>query len=179
MIDAPCGAMAWMPLLLKNLSVKFDKKFSYFGIDIVQSIINTSIHRYSNYSDQWKFSVLDFSEQKLPDNYDLIFSRDALMHLSFKRIINALKLFSSVKGAKYLLVSSYVKKIDRNENIIDGDGFQFDAIKPPFNLVNYTAIYSEDIQDDPKYLVLYDIPNYLSKVDFHKMHLDAKSHKFY
>ena len=78
MIDAPCGAMIWMPYLLTNLSSKFERKFRFFGVDIVEMIINASIKRFSNYSDptsstasfqnytdEWRFAVFDFTEEML------------------------------------------------------------------------------------------------------------------
>ena len=192
MIDAPCGSMVWMPYLLTNLSVKYDKKFRFYGVDIVESIINASIIHfanytdpnvslnstepkiYKNYSDQWKFSVLDFTSQNLPDNYELIFTRDALMHLPFKKIVGALRVFASVKGAKYLLAGSYVKSGYPNRNINIGEWFEIDLLKPPFNLKNYTELFNE--VHDNKHLILYDIPNYLSKIDFDKLLVDCEKH---
>jgi hypothetical protein len=64
----------------------------------------------------------------LPSNYDLIFSKDALQHIQIEKIIDELKKFSKTKGAKYLLVGSYLKN---NENKIISNYF-------PINLTNHT-----------------------------------------
>lgn len=172
MIDAPCGAMLWMPLLLKNLS----EQFSYHGLDIVESIINASKIRYSSHSN-WKFSFIDFSSQALPNdkNYELIFSRDALQHLSYDKIINALENFSQTSNVKYLLVGTY-KNADQNKNIGPGGVFLINLFKKPFELTNYVDIYEEkfDTIEGTKFLVLYDVQNYLKKVDFNEMRRKAQ-----
>ena len=165
MVDAPCGAMMWMPLLLANLSLETNKHFKYHGIDVVESVINASKIRFANFSEEWKFSVVDFSQQNIPENYDLIFSRDALQHLPLDKVINALEIFSKSKGSKYLAVGSYVKSTLPNNNIKVGSYFPVNLFKPPFNLTEYIEILDEQTPD-LKHLILYDIPGYLSKVDF-------------
>lgn len=77
--------------------------------------------------------------------------------------MNSLKAFSRVKGAKYLLVGSFLGKHGHNENIEIGQYFPINLINPPFNLKNYIRIYNEN---EPKSLILYDIPNYLKNVNF-------------
>lgn len=170
MIDAPCGAMLWMPLLLKNLSLT-QNEFYYHGIDIVESIINTSRVNYSNESN-WKFSYLDFTSQKLPQDYqyELIFSRDALQHLSYDKVINALENFANTPNVKYLLVGTY-KNMDKNKNIKPGDAFLINLFKHPFFLEKYLDLFEErkDGNENTKFLVLYDVQNYLKNIDFNEM----------
>jgi hypothetical protein len=173
MVDAPCGAMMWMPLLLANLSLETNKQFRYHGIDVVESVINASKIRFSNFSEEWKFSVIDFSQQNIPDNYELIFSRDALQHLPLEKVINALEMFSISKGSKYLAVGSYVKSTSPNNNIKVGAYFPVNLLKPPFNLTEFVEIIDEKTPD-LKYLILYDIPGYLSKVDFNLIRKESK-----
>ena len=81
MLDAPCGSFNWMPLLLRNLT----KPVRYHGVDVVESLITNAKQKYSNESN-WEFSVCDFSAEDLPNGYDLIFSRDALQHLSYEKV---------------------------------------------------------------------------------------------
>ena len=164
MVDAPCGAMMWMPLLLANLSLETNKHFKYHGIDVVESVINASKNRFANFSEEWKFSVVDFSQQNIPENYDLIFSRDALQHLPLDKVINALEIFSKSKGSKYLAVGSYVKS-SSNKNIKVGEYFPIDLTRAPFNLGQYIELIDEKTKD-LKHIVLYDIPGYLSKIDY-------------
>jgi hypothetical protein len=168
MLDAPCGAMVWIPILLRRLSVETNRTFRYHGVDIVESVVNASIQKFQNYSDEWQFSTLDFTQQELPDDYELIFSRDALQHLSYDKIVGALRGFSKVKGAQHLLVGSYM--VEKNRNIRVGDCFYINLMKPPFSLTQYIEIISENVKDETvKHLILYDIPNYLSKVNFDLM----------
>jgi len=81
MLDAPCGSFLWMPLMLRNLT----KPVRYHGVDVVESLITNAKQKYSNESD-WEFSVCDFSAEDLPNGYELIFSRDALQHLSYEKV---------------------------------------------------------------------------------------------
>jgi hypothetical protein len=91
MLDAPCGSFLWMPLMLRNVSAKLAAekgiRFKYHGVDVVEKVINESKARYANETRDWEFSVCDFSQQDLPNGYELIFSRDALQHLSYEKVI--------------------------------------------------------------------------------------------
>ena len=168
MLDAPCGSMKWMPLLLTNLSLETNHKFKYCGVDVVESVINKSLYRFKNFSDEWSFKVVDLTEQPLPENYELLFSRDALQHLPYVKVVRALKSFSRTKGAKYLAVGSYPSRQEKNKNIAVGDFFWIDLTTSPFNLKQYVEILDERTPDYKK-LIVYDIQNYLSKIDFDQM----------
>lgn len=82
-----------------------------------------------------------------------------------------MKAFSRVKGAKYLLVGSYLGSHGQNRNIQVGHFFQINLMDAPFNLTQHLRIYNEykDKEQEPKSLILYDIPNYLSKINFDHM----------
>ena len=170
LVDAPCGSFAWMPLLLKNITNEISD-FKYYGVDVVESIINSSKMKYSNRTN-WKFDVLDITSHKLPSGYDLIFSRDALQHLPLIKVADALKMISISNDSKYFLVGSYVKN-GKNTNIRIGDYFSIDLTKYPFNLNNYIDIFAE-MTFDQKHLVLYDIQNYLRNVDFNLIYSNIK-----
>lgn len=89
MLDAPCGSFLWMSIVMKNVTAEFrnrGERFRYHGVDVVTDLINTVREKYANLSEDLEFSVCDFSRQDLPQNYDLIFSRDALMHLSYEKV---------------------------------------------------------------------------------------------
>jgi hypothetical protein len=105
-LDAPCGAMAWMPLLLRNLTQQITN-FKYHGIDVVESVIDSLKIKYNNETN-WLFSLHDVTRQPLPPNYDLITSRDALQHLPLDYCVDALKAYSRTIGARYLLIGSYI-----------------------------------------------------------------------
>jgi hypothetical protein len=166
LLDAPCGSMAWMPYLIENITHDIPI-FRYHGVDVVESIINSSKAKYSNKTN-WKLEVLDITSQELPDGYDLIFSRDALQHLSLVKVIDSLKLISRTQGSRYLLVGSYLKT-GQNKNIEIGDYFPIDLTKPPFNLNKYLEIFDEKTYEF-KHLILYDIKNYLRFVNFDQMY---------
>lgn len=92
MLDAPCGSFHWMPLFLRNVSTDYKregKRFRYHGVDVVESVIKASKAKYSNEND-WMFSVCDISTDCLPNGYDLVFSRDSLMHLSYEKVLISL-----------------------------------------------------------------------------------------
>ena len=174
-IDAPCGGMAWMPSCLrkianvtsKKISFFGRKKFKYLGVDIVDSLINASRSKYSATEPNWSFLAADFGQPgSLPDNYDLVFSRDALQHLPYKKIFAALRTFASLKKTKYLLVGSYLDSPTINQNIEAGSYFDIDLTKSPFNLKRYIKVYKENPTNPQKYLILYDIQKYLKNINF-------------
>ena len=89
MLDAPCGSFHSMPQFLRNVSTDFKrqgKRFRYHGVEVVGSVIKSSKAKYSNEND-WMFSVCDISTDCLPNGYNLVFSRDSLMHLSYEKVL--------------------------------------------------------------------------------------------
>ena len=87
-----------------------------------------------------------------------------------------MRAYSRVKGAKYLLVGSYLDNWKNNE-IAVGSTFLINLIEAPFNLNQYVEIFKEEANDTvQKSLILYDIPNYLNKIDFQmlKFNLNIK-----
>lgn len=61
-----------------------------------------------------------------------------------------------------------------NKNIAIGDYYAINLKLPPFSLTQYVEIFHEN---DDKYLILYDIQNYLSKIDFDLMKNNVKMFK--
>jgi len=163
-----------MPELLKNLT-SLNEDFKYHGLDMVEETISKSNEKYITKYKNWKFTLFDLKKGILPNDYDLIVSRsdlivsrDALQHLSLYYVYQMLKSFADVNNAKYLLVGSYLDDIQNKNN------FLINLSKPPFNLDQYIEIFKEKNDDlDQKYLILYDIPNYLSKVNFEKIKTDV------
>jgi len=161
-----------MPEILKNLTAS-NNDFNYHGLDIVEETINNSNEKYKKKYKNWKFTLLDLTNGNFPNDYELIISRDALQHLVLFNVYQVLKSFANVKNAKYLLVGSYLNST-RNRNIVAGDYFSINLFKPPFNLNQYVEIFKEKNDNlYQKYLILYDIPNYLRKIDFEKMKIDV------
>ena len=96
MLDIPCGDFNWM----KHVDLSDIK---YIGADIVDELILKNQKRYvqSNIS----FQVLDIIKDTLP-KVDLILCRDCLVHLSYNKILKALKNIKS-SGSKYLLTTTF------------------------------------------------------------------------
>ena len=164
-LDAPCGSMSWIPLLLTNISSEIPN-FKYHGVDVVNSIIAKSQEKYQHMAPLWRMSTIEISREPLPTGYDLIFSRDALQHLPLLLVIDCLENFARTNRSKYLLVGSYYTYSD-NRNIEIGDYFPINLFTWPFYLTKYIQIFNE--RYGSKYLYMYDIPNYLRNVDFQEM----------
>jgi hypothetical protein len=107
-LDIPCGDFNWMQYV--DL-----EKVRYIGGDIVESLIDSNRKQYSN--DNREFLVTDLTNDKLP-KVDVVFSRDCLVHLSYKDIYKALKRIKESESTYVLLTSFYNCK--KNRNIITG-----------------------------------------------------------
>jgi hypothetical protein len=173
MLDAPCGSGLWMEHLLKNITL-IQRNFRYLGVDIVDTLIDELNIKFRK-ANKIKFLAADFTQPLVDPNqiisYELILSRDGFQHLPLSKIVDALYNFSNLKRARYLLVSSYLKN-NLNKNIRIGDYFPINLTVHPFNMTGYISIFKEinaKMNDDQKYLLLYDIPNYLAKLDFDKI----------
>jgi hypothetical protein len=108
-VDAPCGAMVWMPVLLAKLRASVPC-LRYTGVDIVRPVIAANVARFAR--EPWmSFAVADFTVEDLPTPpRSVIFCRDALQHLSMPQIFAALRhMASSLRGdaGRFLLVGSY------------------------------------------------------------------------
>ena len=175
LLDAPCGAMAWMPLTLTKLAAKIPC-FQYTGMDVVRSVIKSNL---KNYKDEphMGFVVGDFTVDRLPRHPDLIFCRDALQHLGLRHVMSALQNFATALDGdenRYLLVGSYEN--GTNRNIFDGDFFQINLRRPPFQL-NPTESFFESIRlrrRHPKELLLFS-GRQLSEVNFTSMIANASA----
>lgn len=176
MVDAPCGGMYWMPTLLRDLRDDFPD-FSFLGVDIVRSVIQANQAKFANES--WmQFDVLDFTQNAVPDDVQLIHCRDALQHLPTEKAIDAMELFSKSK-ARFLLVGSYFGVDNTNRRINAGEYYDINLTLEPFSLTGYQHVYHEHTQElipaPDKHLLLYSI-SYLRGINFDA--LRAKVSKF-
>ena len=89
LLDAPCGAMAWMPLVVERVR-KLNKNFQYYGVDVVPTVVAKNKARFKG-SNYYQFKQADISKEKLPSGYKMILSRDALQHLSYELIVPILE----------------------------------------------------------------------------------------
>lgn len=99
-LDIPCGDLEWMSTV--NLS-----RVKYIGGDVAPSLIGYLQSKYKTK----EFRVLDITEDALP-RVDLVFCRDLFVHLSNRKINQAIENIKS-SGSKYLATTSF---INRSEN---------------------------------------------------------------
>lgn len=166
MIDASCGKMNWMPLVLQN----FDTNINYLGLDVVEDVIKYVRFKHQNQlfsKIRYEFKQFDITREIVPSGYDLIHCRDTLQHLSYSMIVSALENFSRSEF-RFILIGSYNNNHE-NRNILIGDCFSINLLDPPFSLPLPQEILSEKTKlysDEPeKFYLVYNQEVYKS-IDF-------------
>lgn len=96
LLDVPCGDQNW----IKRIDLSFLK---YTGGDIVSNLVKKNNEIYS--SESKSFVEIDIVKS-IPENHELIFCRDLLVHLDTKSIYAAL-FNMKASGAKYLLTTTF------------------------------------------------------------------------
>jgi hypothetical protein len=103
---------------------------NYIGGDIVDEIIKQNREKYE--TNNKRFIVIDLIKDSLPKS-DVIFVRDCFVHLSYKKILEAIENIKK-SGSKYLLTTTFTE-IKKNYDIITGDwrplNFQIEPFKFP------------------------------------------------
>jgi hypothetical protein len=134
-IDAPCGACKWTSVWLHELADR-KVKLNYYGIDIC----DIAIQRASNNLEPLrKYHEINLvcdevgTFDKYPKHSDLVICRDALQHLSMRVIYSILEKFASI-DARWYIIGSYPLSNKANINITNGDYFDIDLQKAPFNM---------------------------------------------
>lgn len=156
MIDAPCGDFYWMKEISSELEDILNK---YEGYDIVEEIVNLNTSLYA--SEKLYFKVCDITSDLIP-KADLIFTRDCLVHLSFKNIHNVIKNYKKA-GIKYLLTTTFTNRTN-NFDIENGEWRPLNLEKPPFNFPKPILIINENCTEEngiysDKCLALWEINN--------------------
>jgi hypothetical protein len=129
MLDAPCGSFLWMPAVVAAAR-RHNSGFSYTGLDVVQSVIAGHAAKHANAS-HLRFGTADLAadvadeaaEGPLPRGMDLVFTRDALQHLSEPQIRAVLRNVARA-APRFFMVGSYLH--GRNVGIQTGDFFPID-----------------------------------------------------
>lgn len=98
-VDAPCGDLNW----IKHLDLG---KVKYYGVDVVQTLIDKNMSELSTKSRT--FICADLINY-VPPKVDLILCRDCLVHLTFE---DAKKVILNFKksGSKYLLTTTFPQR---------------------------------------------------------------------
>ena len=120
LLDAPCGDFNWM----RQVDLR---GIDYTGVDIVSGIIQRNQELYG--SPYITFAVVDITRGPLP-RADVILCRDALDHLSLRRVRRAIANFKS-SGSRYLLATTHPSV--QNTDIRNGQWRPLDLTKPPFS----------------------------------------------
>lgn len=165
LLDAPCGAVSdsWTQTLLMKMRIELPC-FRYHGVDVVSTVIEKNTKAFESYP--WiSFTAADISSSaiRLPQNFDLILSRDALQHLPYSSIAGALNNYCKSK-AMYLLVGSYIDITDKNKDLAEPGGcFEINLLVSPFNFPQPLEIFAEKAKESQrelfptKYLLLYSL----------------------
>jgi glycosyltransferase involved in cell wall biosynthesis len=132
-LDAPCGDFYWMKETNLN-------GIQYIGVDIVEAMIEK--HKKQFCSPFHTFLCLNLATDILP-NAELIFSRDCLVHLTFKEALQIIANFKK-SGAKYLLTTTFVNRTINND-LVGKDGFwrPLNMCLAPFNFPEPLLIVNE------------------------------------
>ena len=102
-LDVPCGDLSWMKEILHIPD-------SYTGADIAKAAIKSNKRQFKNHN----FIVMDVVKET-PHTYDLIISRDLLVHLPLSECLQVLANFCR-SNSRYLLTTSFLDRIT-NEDI--------------------------------------------------------------
>ena len=130
MIDAPCGDLHWMKLILEEMGIR------YVGGDIVPEVVEMA-RANNSYADA-TFVDFDIIESPFPD-VDLWLCRDVLFHFSFRDLKRALDNFAR-SNVPYVLVTSHIGDNVNNRAIVTGDFRQLNLFKAPFQLQESAVI---------------------------------------
>jgi hypothetical protein len=105
LVDAACGDMAWMPLLLEELADEKGYLLSYIGVEIVRDLVekNTAACGGSDRI-EYRFLHRDLTKHP-PPRGDLIFCKDLVNHLVFDDVWRLLDGFNR-SGSRFLLITS-------------------------------------------------------------------------
>ena len=148
--DVPCGDFNWMRLV--NL-----ENCNYIGGDIVNLIVEKNNKKFRNK----KRSFINFNMiNDVPPKVDLIFCRDALIHLSNSSSLQVLKNFKK-SGSRFLLTTHFPNE-KQNIFIVNGMFRRINLEIKPFNFPIPIETFLENKLEgsiQKKYLALWDLNN--------------------
>lgn len=137
--------MEWQAPLLYQLRMEVPN-IRYLGIDVVSSVIHSNRALFAGTEAWTSFTAAELSSYLLPRGYDLLLSRDALMHNTFESIAAILRSFA-LSQTRYFLLGSYVG--GRNYRICTGGWFPIDLALPPFSLTPTRVFYEGSLESGP------------------------------
>lgn len=158
LLDAPCGDFNWAAPLA-------DVVDSYIGVDVVPALILSNERRWA--APHRQFLCRDIVSERLPAA-DLVFCRDALVHLGSADILLAIANLRKT-GAMHLLTTTFIGNRG-NEDIQTGQWRPLNLQLPPFNfptpvtLIDERCHHTDGIYSDKRIGVwrFQDIPEFKS-----------------
>lgn len=169
-LDIPCGDFHWMQLIHSELSKNLE---GYLGVEIVRDLVDANNVKYAD--EKFRFLQLDITISDLP-TVDVIFSRDVLVHFSYRDILKALKQIKK-SGSRYLLTTSFTNPVRRNCDIVTGYWRPINLLKYPFFFPAPIDLIIEECTENngeylDKSLLLFDV----KKINFTilRLHLFLK-----
>jgi SAM-dependent methyltransferase len=121
MLDAPCGDMNWMQLVLREVPL------AYTGGDISPGLIELNRSRFP----ELEFTVFDITTSPFP-SVDLWHCRDCLFHLSYADIFKALSNFANSE-IPVALITNHTGMV-RNVDVSTGGWRYLNLERAPFHL---------------------------------------------
>jgi 23S rRNA G2445 N2-methylase RlmL len=164
LLDAPCGAAmnSWMFTAIQQLKSDIPK-FQYYGVDVVGSVIEANRQKAATeiQGNYIQFHRVDLSAtstpasftsttSRLPADYDLLLSRDALQHLPYQLIARVFRSYCATRS-RFLLIGSYLSAAqatsldNRNQDILVGETFHINVLQAPFSFPRPVEIFTEPI----------------------------------
>ena len=176
--DAPCGAMVWTQQFLSDIR-KAVPEFRYKGVDIVEHVVQANQATFSH-DPLTEITVGDMTEDPVPAGFDMIFSRDALQHLTYKQIHGALRRFAE-SDANWTVIGHY----PTSHNVdLAGPGtnhFDINLEAAPFNLKpDEVLVENKHVHrptDHPKHLAVFKQGSLLANTDWKAMEVAIYGHE--
>ena len=134
LVDAACGDMAWMPLLLEELAAEKGCRLNYVGVDIVKDLIDRNAGACESTGKiEYRFLHRDLT-QSPPPRGDVIFCKDLVNHLVFDDIGRLLAGFNR-SGSTWLLITSNEGHRNVNAEKMEGNASRHINLETaPFHL---------------------------------------------
>ena len=124
-----------------------------------QSVVDANKARFANWPNVTfaQTDLTSYDPARIPNGYDLLFSRDAMMHNTLEDCWHMLDSFTRT-DVKYVLLGSYgVDKHGRRSGASQpGKWFAITLDKPPFGMPYIERIPEGNIEGENKYMLLYD-----------------------
>lgn len=121
--------------------VVMETKVAYTGGDIVGELINSNRVRYPG----TKFLHLDLITGPIPRDFDLIFCRDCLVHLSYQHALAALETVKRA-GSPFFMATTFPGR--RNRDITTGQWRPVNLQAAPFSFPEPLMLVNEQCTED-------------------------------